>query len=278
MLFIASLHHVFGRLLAGVMSPFASGFYVLAFAAVELFIIMAVGRKIQWSIFRKHIGFFTIIGILVAGATIFSYLALTLIDAGTASLVSRSSTVVTLALSFFWLRESLSRNELIGAFICIIGVFIIGFQSGNVFRVGSLLTFGAVVCYALHIAIVKRYGEAIEFNNFFLFRVFMTAVFLGVFMAMSGQMILPPTVNAWWLLFIIGTVDVVISRFLYYWVLRQMRLGMHTIALTATPVLTILISWLFLKESLTRQGAIGGIIVMVGILLVVLTQNKRTQP
>ena len=36
MLFVASLHHVFGRWLGQSISPFVSGFYVLAIAAATL--------------------------------------------------------------------------------------------------------------------------------------------------------------------------------------------------------------------------------------------------
>lgn len=274
MLLIDSFHLIFGRMLSAYMSPFVSSFYVLTFAAVEITVFLAIRRAINWQVLRQHLWFFLTIGVLVAAATVFSYTAVSLIDAGTASLLGRVSTVITLALSYFWLRESLSRQEMMGALLCIVGAFTISFQPGAVFRLGSLLVLAGVTCYSLHIAVVKRYGDNIEFSNFFLYRVATTAVFLAIFMGISGNTALPPSLPIFFLLLLVGTVDVVVSRILYYWALRQMRLGIHTIVLTLTPVLTILWSVLFFGERPSLQGLLGGLLVLVGIIVVAIAQQR----
>lgn len=274
MLVIDSLHLIFGRMLRG-MSPYLSGFYVMFFATVQIALFLAIRRQIKWHILREHIWFFLAIGGCVGAATVFSYASVTVIDAGTASLLSRSSTVITLALSYFWLREKLTGRELLGATLCVIGAVTIGFQPGNVFRLGSLYVLGAVLFYSLHIAIVKKYGDDIDFGNFFLFRVGMTAVFSLTLMVGSGNTGLPPTSRDLMVLLLTGTMDVVISRTLYYWALRQMRLGIHTIVLTAAPVLTVVWSILFFGESPTGQGFAGGAIVLFGIVIVALAQQRQ---
>lgn len=274
MLLIDSFHLIFGRLLAAYLSPFVSSFFVLAVATVEIALFLGLRRAINWQVLRQHLWFFLTIGFLVAAATVFSYTAVSLIDAGTASLLGRVSTVITLALSYFWLRESLTRQELLGAALCIIGAFTISFQPGEVFRLGSLFVLAGVTCYSLHIAVVKRYGDNIEFANFFLYRVGTTAVFLAIFMFASGKATLPPSLSVFLLLLLVGTVDVVISRILYYWALRQMRLGIHTIVLTMTPVLTILWSVLLFGERPSLQGLIGGALVLLGIVIVAIAQQR----
>ena len=93
----------------------------------------------------------------------------------------------------------------------------------------------------------------------------------------SGNAGVPPTTRDLLVLLLTGTLDVVISRTIYYWALRQMRLGIHTIVLTAAPVLTVLWSVLFFGESPTRQGLIGGTVVMLGIIIVALAQQKRSK-
>jgi drug/metabolite transporter (DMT)-like permease len=277
MLLIDSFHLIFGRLLTNMMSPFVSALSVLTVATVEVGLFLAWRRTIDWRVFWRHRWFFLAIGVLVATSTVMNYTAVTLIDAGTASLLGRFATVVTLALSYFWLKESLSRQEMFGAMLCIAGAIVISFQPGDVFRTGSLLVIGALTCYSLHIAIVKRYGDNIDFGNFFLYRVATTAMFLAMFTLASGNAALPPSGRAWLILLLAGTVDVVISRLLYYWALRQMRLGIHTILLTMTPVLTILWSILFFDESPTLQGLLGGAIVMAGIVLVAVAQQRRAR-
>ncbi len=275
MLIIDSMHLIFGRMMAPLMSPFVSSFYVLFVATIQVFIYVALRRKFQWQVFRENTWFFIAIGFFVAVATVLNYTAVSLIDAGTVALVGRISTVVTLLLSYFWLREKLSRHEVIGAALCILGALVISFQPGDVFQLGSLIVLIGVSCYSVHIAIVKKYGDNLEFTNFFLYRIAMTTFFLAIFMTASGNLAAPPSGQAWLIILVTGTVDVVISRILYYWALRQMRLSIHTIALTLTPVLTILWSTLFFAERPTGQGLIGGGVILAGIVIVAIAQQQR---
>ncbi len=276
MLVIDSMHLIFGRMLAFLMPPLVSGFYVMLLAIAQLTAYMWWTGKTDMSVFRSHWRFFAIIGFLVASATWFSYLSVSYIDAGTASLLGRMSTVITLALSYFWLRETLTKQELLGAVFCIVGAFVISFRGSDVLQLGTLFVLAAVTFYSLHIAIVKRYGEDMDFLNFFFWRVLMTAFFLTVFVAGTNAWQLPPSPYAWLVLVITALVDVVISRILYYWALRQMRLGIHTIVLTLTPVLTILIALMFFGEQPEVRGLIGGAIVLLGIVIVALAQQRRT--
>jgi len=275
MLFIDSFHLIFARALAPLMSAYSSSFFVLLIATFQIAVYASLTNRIKWRVLKEHVWFFVSIGFLVAAATVGSYTAVQFIDAGTASLLSRISTVITLALSYFWLKEKLSRRELMGAALCIVGAFVISFQAGDVLRLGSLIVLGSVIFYALHIAIVKRFGEQIEFLNFFLWRLVMTCFFLAVFMTLSNNLTLPPTPFTYFLLVLTATVDVVLSRILYYWALRQMRLNIHTIVLTLTPVLTVIWSIFLFKESPTWQSAAGGVLILVGILIVTLAKQKK---
>lgn len=277
MIVIDSFHLIFARSLAPLMSPYASAFYVLGLATLMLGAFFGSRKKLRLEVFREHLWFFLGIGFLIGAATVCSYTAVSLIDAGTASLLSRISTLVTLALSYFWLKEQLSRQELLGALLCILGAFTISFQGGNVMRIGSLFVLASVIFYSFHIAIVKRYGEKMDFENFFFFRVLSTSAFLALFMTISGHSSLPPSPFSWLLLVITGLVDVIISRLLYYWALRRMRLGIHTLMLTLTPVLTILWSILLFRESPSWQGVLGGVLVLLGVLVVGRAQQVRAK-
>ena len=276
LLLVDSLHFVFGRLFAPFLSPFVSAFFVLMIATVQVGLYLAARRQIRLDVLRAHFCFFATIGLLVAAATVLSYTAVTYIDAGTASLLARFSTIITLALSVFWLRERLTRRALFGAALTIGGATLIGSQPGNVFRIGSLILLIGITCYALHIAVVKRYGDDLPFGNFFLYRVGSTAFFLALFMGLSGRAALPADGRLWLLLTLAATVDVVLSRVLYYWLLRRMTLGAHTILLTVSPVVTIGWSFLLFREIPTLRALIGGVIVLIGAVIV--ARGRVTAP
>jgi O-acetylserine/cysteine efflux transporter len=232
-------------------------------------------RRIDFSTFRSNIRFFLSIGFLVAASTTFNYIAVGYIDPGTASMLAQSATLFALGLGVFWLREKLAGREITGALIALAGVFIVSFQPGDYLRLGSLLVLASAFMYALHSAIVKRHGGQIEFGNFFFFRVLSVSGFLLLFTAARGQLVWPSW-EAWRLLILAGTVDVVISRVLYYLALRRLQLSFLSIILTLSPVITILWSIALFGEKPTVQGFIGGAAVIVGVLIVSSSKSQES--
>jgi drug/metabolite transporter (DMT)-like permease len=274
---VDSLHFVFARLLLPYLPPTTSSFYYMTVATVEIALFAAVRRQINWRIFWENVRFFLIIGFLIASATSMSFAAVAYIDPGTASLIARMNTIFALGFGIFWLKERLQRGEKIGAIVAVIGVFIISFQLGETSSqlwLGTVLVLGSNFAYALHAAIVKRQGEEMDFTNFFLFRMMASILFLLIFALWRGEMVWPRGAQIWWILLLAGTVNVVISRSLYYFVLRRFKLTILTIFLTLSPAVTILWSLLLFGERPSLQGILGGVIVIIGVILVTLSKRN----
>jgi drug/metabolite transporter (DMT)-like permease len=276
LLLVDSLHFVFARLLLPYLPGGTSAFYVLAVATLEITLFLGLRRRIRLAVFRASVPFFLIIGLLVAASTTFNYVAVAYVDPGTASLLAQTATVFALGYSLLWLRERLSRVELLGALVALAGVFTISFQPGDYLRLGSLLVLGSAFMYASHAAIVKRYGGQLDFANFFLFRVASTTGFLLLFTTARGQLVWPPA-QAWLIVVLAGTVDVVISRVLYYVALRRLRLSFHTIILTLSPVITILWSIVLFSQSPTPQALAGGAAVLTGVIVVTWGRSRSAR-
>jgi drug/metabolite transporter (DMT)-like permease len=208
------------------------------------------------------------IGFLIAVATSASYAAVVYIDPGTAALLAQTGILFSLAFGLIWLKERLVGGEKIGAILAVIGVLIISFQPGfgsSGIWLGTLLVLSSTFTYALHAAIVKREGGGIDFINFFLFRMVSSCFFLFLFTV--GR-------EVWLILLLAATVNVTISRALYYLVLRRIDLTILTILLTLSPVLTILWSIVLFGERPSLQGLIGGTAVILGVILVTLSRRN----
>ena len=272
--FVDSLHFVFARLLLPYISPGVSAMYVLAFATLEVGVFGVLSGRINITTMRRNLVFFLIIGFLVAASTNINYEAVAFIDPGTASLLSQTSIIFGLALGLWWLRDKLTRKQLLGALIAIVGVLIITFQPGDYLRLGSFMVLVSAFLYALHAAITKRYGSDIEFVDFFFFRLLCTTAFLFIF-ALGRQQLALPSWKAVLLLLLVGTVDVVISRTLYYVTLRRMDMSVHAIILTLSPVATVLWSLLLFSTFPTWGQMIGGAAVLLGVLIVTLNQVRE---
>jgi drug/metabolite transporter (DMT)-like permease len=267
-----SVHFIFARLLLPHISPSVSVFYVMAIGTVEVGIYGFICRRIHYMTLRNHFWFFLSIGALIGLSTIINYEAVAFIDAGTATILSQASILMSVGLGIFWLRDRLTRFESFGAMLALIGVLIITFQPGDYLRLGSLLVLLSAFMYALHTAIVKRYGEEMDFVDFFFFRIFSTTVLLFIF-NLSRRMLVWPDANIWLLLIVGGTVSLVISRILFYIVLRRMTMSIHSIVLALSPVAAILWAFILFDTLPTLQQLIGGVGVIFGVLMVTMRRN-----
>jgi drug/metabolite transporter (DMT)-like permease len=267
LLVLDSLHFVFARLLLPHIAPGASVTLVLAVSTIEVGLWGLLKGQLRLQPARQHLWLFLTIGILIAGSTAINYEAVAFIDPGTASLLSQTSVLFSLGFGVFWLRDQLTPRQVTGALLAIAGVFAITFQPGDYLRLGALLVVGAAFVYALHAALTKRYGEGIDLLNFFFYRLLFTTATLVVLGASRGALAWPNK-TAWGLILLVGTVDVVLSRSLYYLALRRLSMSLHTVALTLSPIAAITWALLLFGTFPALQEMIGGVAVIAGVMIV----------
>jgi drug/metabolite transporter (DMT)-like permease len=280
LLLVDSLHFVFARSLLPHLPPETSALLVLGVGTIETAVFLGLRREIRPAVFRQYVWFFLAIGFLIATSTVINYTAVAFVDPGTASLLGKTSVLFSLGMGILWLGDRLRRNQVLGIVLAVAGVFMISFQPGDYLRLGSLLVLLSTFLYTLHTAVVKRYGDDIQFANFFLFRVATTTAFL-LLLAVGRSQLVWPGAMGWVLVILAGTVDVVISRVLYYLALRRMTMSIHAVILTLSPVITILWSLILFGERPGWLGIVGGAAVIAGVLLVTLGRSSvfgRTPP
>ena len=238
---------------------------MIGIAVVEL-AIFARGR-IDFRVLAKHRWFFLVIGLLVGVNTNMGFLAARYVEPGTASLLSRTSIIFGLGLGILWLGERLTRVQTAGALLAIAGTIVITLQPGDHLRAGSLIVVIATFLYALHSAVVKRYGSDMPFLEFFFFRLAATASVLFMLGGVQGQLVWPSG-TAWLILLLAATVNVVVSRGLYYLALRRLDMSVLTIALTLSPVVTWLWAIPLFGGWPTITDMAGGLAILAGVIIV----------
>lgn len=272
LLLVDSLHFVFARALVPHFDSLVAAALVMGIATVEITAYGLVTRTICWRALVRDLRFYAVVGFLVGGSTALGYTAVNYIDVGTASMLGKMSTLFSLLIGLWWLHERLSRAQLLGGILALAGVLVITFQPSDLLRVGSLLVVISTVMYALHAAVVKRYGQQMDFVTFFFGRLLWTTLTLLLF-AVGRPLAVPPA-PIWLLLLVAGTVDVVISRTLYYLALRRLPMTLHAIILTLSPVATIVWALLLFDTFPQPQQLVGGVTVLAGVLLATLWRNR----
>jgi drug/metabolite transporter (DMT)-like permease len=266
LLLVDSLHLVFARAFVPYFEPVISATLVLGVGTVLVGIYGLWRKEIHATALRQHFGFFLAVGILVGASTAMSYTAMTYVDAGTGSMLAKTTTLFSIGFGMWWLHERLRPVQIVGAVLALAGVALITFQPGDFFRWGALLILGSSLMYAYHAALVKRYGGNMGFVDFFFFRLLFTTLALGtIALARPWTVNAPPSV--WLLIVVAGTVDIVISRTLYYLALRRLPMSLHAIVLTASPVVTLGWAYLFFDTFPNPLQLIGGATVLVGVAL-----------
>jgi O-acetylserine/cysteine efflux transporter len=267
LLAVDGLHFVFARALHDYLPPVTSVLYVLGLGTLQVALFAIARRRFRWSTFRRHAPFFLAIGALVAIGTTTNYTAVAFVDPGTASLLAQTSILFGVGFGVLWLRDRLGRVQWLGALVAIAGVGLITFQPGNYLQLGSVMVIGSSFLYALHAAIVKRYGAGIEFLEFFVWRLASTTGFL--FLSATAQgMLIWPSGPAWLIILLVATVDILISRTLYYLALRRLTISLLSLVLTVSPIVAILWSVALFKSQPTPRELLGGAAVLVGIAIV----------
>jgi drug/metabolite transporter (DMT)-like permease len=247
--------------------------FVLLIATLEVGAYGIVSKQLHFRDIRRKWWLFVAIGVLIAGSTTINYSAVEFIDPGVASMLAQTGTVWAVLFGLLWLREELNRAQIFGAVLAMAGVFIVNFQSGDYVRIGSLLVVLSAALYALHAALTKKFTEEINLTTFFFARLLTSTAAIVLFSAVSGSLDWPVRA-AWPYILLAGSVDVTVSRFLYYFALRRLKLTVHTILLTLSPVLSILWSLLLFDSHLTARQIVGGLIVLAGVLVVGLRHSR----
>jgi drug/metabolite transporter (DMT)-like permease len=273
LLVVDSLHFIFARLLHPHSPPSVSVLFVLGVATLEVGLYGLVAKRLDWGEIKAKLWLFAAIGVLIAASTTINYQAVEFIDPGIASVLAQTGTVWAVLFGLVWLKETLTSVQIFGAVLAMVGVFIVNFQAGDYVRVGSLLVILSAALYALHAALTKKFSEEIDLVNFFFARLVFSTLAIFVFTTLSGSLALPGPA-AWPFIVLAGTIDVAVSRTLYYLALRRLKLTVHTILLTLSPVIAILWSIALFDSRITTQQSIGGIIVLVGVMLVALFREK----
>ena len=77
----------------------------------------------------------------------------------------------------------------------------------------------------------------------------------------------PPSWQAWAILLLASTVNVVLSRVLFYLALQRLALSLHSVVMTLSPVVAI--GWTLLLFDIwpTWRQLLGGAVVICGVMM-----------
>ncbi len=222
---------------------------------------------------------------LIANTTQYSitYTGLSFIDASAAVLLVQTEVPFGVVFAYFMLKEKPTIRALIGIAIAFIGVYILtGSPNLDGKFIGIGLTILGSAVWALGQVIVKPLSK--EINPLAL--VAWLALFSGPILVMLSAIIDGNTIgylkNAkidhWIIAIYIGFIMQPITYGCFYYVLKNNPLyKVLPIVTMGIPPTGLLAAIFLLGEKPTQELFVGGIIIIVGVILIVFTKNKKDE-
>jgi drug/metabolite transporter (DMT)-like permease len=243
-------------------------------AAILLFPLMFLMEKNRQKPTLKDYGLFAVLGLTgIAIYNICFFLATKHAPVIKSSLFIASNPVLIVLLSGLFLKETITKNHIIGMVIALTGVtFIITeghvltlFQFG--FEPIDFVLLGAVISWALYSVVGKvvlRKYSAVESTTY---AVAFGTVFLFPFASVetSWQDILAADLSTWVAISHMSIFVTVVAFIMYYYGIKEVGAAKASIFINVMPVSAVLMATIFLGETFTWAHGIGAAFVLTGV-------------
>ena len=268
---------VIGRAVAGDIPPITLAFLRWCVAFI-VFLPIAYSRvKREWHMIKAN--WPAVIVMAITGVACFNtlvYIGVYYTTSINASLMNSSTPIIIYILSFIFLKERLSKFQLIGTALSLAGVAFI-LSKGSLetllsfsFNKGDLIVLIAVFCWGVYSLLVKQYAGRLPGYSTFLVTIALGVIMLLPFtiyelMTTSVEIIWSPsTIGAILYVGIIASIVAFLS-----WNNGVVALGANkaSIYLNFIPLFAAIFAVLFLDEDLFIAQVIGGLAVICGVLL-----------
>ncbi len=192
------------------------------------------------------------------------------VSAGSASFLVASVPCFTALLSFIFLKERLRFSGWLGIMISFLGVAIISFGGGDglSFTPGALFIVLASFSESIYFIIQKYYMQKYSGIELAIYTIWTATGFLLIFTPELMQQLPGAALSATLTVVYLGIFPAAIAYTTWFYTLSRMTASITTSFLNLSPLLAILISWIWLREIPTLIDFVGGIIVILGVLMV----------
>ena len=257
--------------------PLIISFYRLLFTTLLLvpFIIFAPRiRKQIFKITKKEFFIMLIIGIILALHFTFWITSLQYTTVASSVILVTAHPILVAPLSYFFLKEHVSKVNIIGIGISLFGVFILLFGNfshtfDNTSLFGNTLAILGGIAAGLYILGGRFMRRTVSVVIYAVIVYAIATIVLLSFITISKIELISLTQQDFILILIMAIVSGVGGHTLYNWSLAHVRASLASVALLGEPIGSALLAYLlpWINEIPTEWTFIGGSIVLTGVYL-----------
>lgn len=252
---------------------------ILAIVLIGIFLLVT-GQRIPFGSIKKELPLLLFSGIAMGINWVLLFEAYKYTTVSTATLSYYFAPVIVTAVCPFLFKERLTARQILCFVMSTVGLVLItglGGSGGDDHFTGILFGLGAAVFYATVILLNKFIRQVAGIHRTFLQFLASLVVLLPYVLLTGGFHLDSVDGTGWVCLLVVGMVHTGITYCLYFSSLKELPGQKAAILSYIDPLVAVLVSVLFLQESMTLWQVIGGLLILGFTLWNEITPAKRTQ-
>jgi len=206
---------------------------------------------------------------LAADVAVWHY-AIQMTTVANSTLLANVAPVFVVLGGWILFRTRVTSTYIVGLVTAMTGVFILSRASLSLSEdhfIGDLLGVLTAVFYAAYQMSVERLRKRFSTLTIMKFAIPVSALCMVPVALASGENLFPVTAAGWLLLITLAAGPQVFGQGLIAWALAHLPVAFASVSLLVQPVTAAIVAWALFDEHIGVQQAIGGVIVLGGIML-----------
>lgn len=254
------------------LGPTATAFHRVALAVPALWLLVGIEsrRSPAPPLLRSQIAMLTLAGLAFGGDLAFWHWSIKLTSVANATLFANFTPIFVTVGAYFLLKETIRPLFLLGLALAVGGAVLL---MGNSFTlsldhlVGDGLGVITAVFYSAYILVLARLRGAVSAIRLMAWSGIASAIVLFPVALLSGESLVPHTLQGWVILLGLAWGSHAAGQSLIAFALARLPASFSSVGLLVQPVGAALLAWSLLGENLGILQALGGAVVLAGVLV-----------
>lgn len=251
-------------------------FYRFLFSALMVGGYLLYSKE-SFALNKREVFILASLGICYALSSEFLFLGYDFLTAGIASTVLFIYPVIVALIMFFVYKEKLTKLSVVSLLFAFAGVIVLCLkESGFEINFAGLgIVMLSSLFYALYMVIVNKSNMKISGFKLSFYSMLFTSAFFMIKALLKDDSFMIPTIGTFFNFVTFGFLTTVISGLCLVYAIKYIGTTPAAILGALEPVVAVMISVLFFHEKFTNNLLIGIILILLGVILNVISDNRK---
>ncbi|MBL1141131.1 MAG: DMT family transporter [Proteobacteria bacterium] len=277
MAFFLASNHIIGRFVHNEIPPIGLSFWRWLFAAILLLPYIIYKKRSVLHIFKNNIRSLSLLGGLIIAATSLILVALNSTTAINISIINTFQPILTVILSWQFLNQKMSINQMMGVSLSSIGVLVM-ISNGQIatilalkFNNGDLIAILAMCCFAFYAINVPQIPKELDGAESLFGLIICGCIMLLPFYLIETIFYrsVPISMTTLWAIPALALLVSLFSMLIWNFANHTVGPARATVFINLIPVFGIILATTLLGEILFLSHIIGAVFIFIGVACVI---------